>query len=79
MQDSNPPATFTVLDDTNQIELYRYTTIITALRLEIDTGARHSTNAPFRAAKRLTGAKSRKKALAGMLELLKKTQHGTGI
>lgn len=48
------------------IAAYQLKTIISALRLEIKTGMRHSSNAPLRAAQRMTGKKTRRACLAAL-------------
>ena len=57
------------LDTPEAIQAYRIKVIISALRLEIKTGMRHSTNAPLRAAQQMTGKKTRKACLEAMEKL----------
>jgi hypothetical protein len=52
--------TFMVLDQPDAIELFRLKTIRRLLKLEIDTGMRHSRNAAMKAATAITGKRTRK-------------------
>jgi hypothetical protein len=60
----------TIADTPEQIQRFRLCVIRRGLELEIKTGMRHSHNATLRAAQQLTGAKTRKKCLAKIKELL---------
>lgn len=58
----------TVIDKPDMIELARLLVIEKGLILEIKTPLRHSTNAVFLAAKKLTGKKTRVTALRAIQE-----------
>jgi len=45
------------------VDMYRLKVIMSGLRLEIKTGMSHSRNAVFKAAKEITGQKTRQKCL----------------
>jgi hypothetical protein len=54
------------LDTPEAIQTYRIRVLISALRLEIKTGLRHSRNAPLKAAQSITGKKTRAACLAAL-------------
>lgn len=58
-----------VLSDRQQIDLFRLKTIRSGLKLEL-AGMRHSTNAVFKAAKSLTGKRTRKDCLQSITEMI---------
>ena len=58
-----------ILDTPDQIEAYRLKVIISGLKLEI-LGMKHSTNAIFKAAKAITGKKTRKDCLESLQEMV---------
>lgn len=55
------------------VEVYRLKVIMSGLKLEINTGMRHSRGSVFAAAKRITGQKTRQKCLE-MLEKMVKVE-----
>jgi hypothetical protein len=59
----------TFITDARKIEYLRIATIASGLKLEIKTGMRHSSNATFEAAKKLTGAKTRLKAYEAVMTI----------
>jgi hypothetical protein len=61
----------------NSIELFRLKSIRSALKLEIKTGMRHSTNGPFKAAKHITGKKTRQSCLEAIEAIIEKEENET--
>lgn len=66
-----------ILNDKQHIELFRLKTIRRALKLEIETGMRHSTNAVFRAAKGMTGQKTRANCYRAINEMIQQQEEAT--
>jgi hypothetical protein len=64
-----------IISNQEDINLYKLMTIASALKLEIKTGMRHSTNAPFKAAKQITGMKTRQSCLSEIQSLIEKAKH----
>jgi hypothetical protein len=60
------------MENAQLIQLFRLKTIASALKLEIKTGMRHSTNAPFKAAKQITGMKTRQSCLSAIESIIEK-------
>ena len=58
-----------VLDNPADISAYRLLLIRSGLKLEI-TGLRHSTNSIFKAAKQITGEKTRQKCLEALNRMI---------
>ena len=59
-----------LLTTPQEIALYRLLVIRTGLKLEIKTGLRHSSNGVFKAAKVITGMKTREKCLIALNEII---------
>ena len=66
-----PNQTKTMIADTKEkIEMMRLLTIRSGLKLEL-LGMRHSRNAAFKAAKQLTGKRTRREALESLEDLIR--------
>ena len=59
-----------MITDIDQINMYRVKVIYSGLKLEVKTGMRHSSNGVFKAAKAITGEKTREKCLEKLERLL---------
>lgn len=63
-----------VLDKLDAIELFRLKTIRRLLKLEIDTGMKHSRNAAMKAAKAITGKRTKKDCYAALDTCIKRLE-----
>lgn len=61
-------------DTPESIEMFRLLTIRSGLKMEINTGLRHSRNMIFNAAKQITGQRTRKRCLEVIEEIIKENQ-----
>lgn len=61
----------TILDTPNQINMFRLLAIRSGLKLEIETGLRHSRNMIFNAAKQITHQRTRKRCLEVINQIIK--------
>jgi len=58
------------LNTPDQIQMYRLLTIRSGLKMEIETGMRHSRGMIFAAAKQVTGQRTRKRCLEVLNEII---------
>lgn len=66
-----------ILSGQQHIELFRLKTIRRGLRLEIETGMRHSRNSVFTAAKGMTGKKTRTDCYRALDEMILAQEEAT--
>jgi hypothetical protein len=71
---SDPIQGCLVLNDKQLIDLFRLKTIARGLKLEIETGMRHSKGSVFTAAKGMTGQKTREKCYRALVEMIQQQE-----